>query len=166
MRLPPYTIFPTIIGDAISLRQIRPTDVNDIIEISFYDAVQATTLQQAMEMQTKINTDYSNGNSIHWGIVENTTDKIIGTCGYYRGFNKGSGELGCVLLAQHRGQGFMAAAMALVIDFGLNTIRLKSISAITTHQNHKAIKLLERLNFLKMADLEDDYIEYKLNQNI
>ena len=91
MKLPPYNIFPDIIGDKISLRQIQPSDVSDIIEISFYDVIQATTLQQAIEMQNKINKDYIDGNSIHWGIAENVTNKIIGTCGYYRGFGKGRG---------------------------------------------------------------------------
>jgi hypothetical protein len=54
MKLPPYDIFPNIIGDKISLRQIHLSDISDIIEISFYDAVQATTLQQTIEMQAKI----------------------------------------------------------------------------------------------------------------
>lgn len=30
--------------------------------------------------------------------------------GYYRGFENASGELGCVLLPQFRGQGFMTSA--------------------------------------------------------
>ncbi len=50
MRLPPYDIFPIISGDKISLRQILTADIKDIIEISFYDLIQATTLQQATEM--------------------------------------------------------------------------------------------------------------------
>jgi ribosomal-protein-alanine N-acetyltransferase len=166
MKLPPYNIFPDITGDKISLRQIQLSDIYDIIEISFYDAIQATTLEQAVEMQAKINKDYTDGNSIHWGIAENVTNKIIGTCGYYRGLDKGTGELGCVLLPPYRGQGFMTSAMSLAIDFGINNIGLKRIYAETTRQNENAIKLLERLNFIKIADLDDDGIEYELRQHI
>lgn len=166
MKRPPYNIFPSISGDKISLRQILPADIKDIIEISFYDAIQATTVQQASEMQSKINKDYSDGNSIHWGIADNTTNKIIGTCGYYRGLDKGDDELGCVLLPQYRGQGYMTAAMLLAIEFGLDHIGLKRIWAVTTKQNEKAIKLLEKLNFIKIADLADNEIEYQLKQNI
>ncbi|MBC7847792.1 MAG: GNAT family N-acetyltransferase [Flavobacterium sp.] len=166
MKLPPYDKFPSISGDKISLRQILPADIKDIIEISFYDAIQATTVQQATEMQSKINKDYSDGNSIHWGISHNTTNKIIGTCGYYRGLDKGDGELGCVLLPKYRGQGYMKAAMLLAIEYGLNNIGLKRIWAVTTKQNDKAIKLLEKLNFIKIADLADNEIEYHLRQNI
>lgn len=161
MKLPPYDIFPIIAGDKISLREILNTDIEDIIEISFYDAIQATTFQEATEMQAKINKDYIDGNSIHWGIADNSTNKIIGTCGYYRGLDQGTGELGCVLLPQYRGQGFMTAAMLLAIDFGINNIGLKRVWAITTKQNKKAIKLLENLDFVKTADLEDNEIEYE-----
>jgi ribosomal-protein-alanine N-acetyltransferase len=166
MKLPPYNTFPIISGDRITLRQILTTDIEDLIEISFYDAIQATTLQQATEMQDKINKDYIEGNSIHWGIADSLTNKIIGTCGYYRGLDQGTGELGCVLLPQYRGQGFMTSAMLLAINFGLNSIGLKRVWAITTKQNEKAIKLLEQLNFTKIADLDDNEIEYELRQNV
>jgi ribosomal-protein-alanine N-acetyltransferase len=165
MKLPPYHSFPNIIGDKISLRQILPSDINDIIEISYYDAVQATSLEQATEMQAKIDKNYTDGDSIHWGIADNTTNKIVGTCGYYRGLDIGAGELGCVLLPQYRGQGFMTLAMALAIEFGRNHIGLNRIWAETSQENKTAIKLLERLNFVKIADLEDNHIEYELKQN-
>ncbi|MET0760093.1 MAG: GNAT family N-acetyltransferase [Flavobacterium sp.] len=165
MKLPPFEIFPNISGDKISLRQILPSEIKDLIEISFYDSIQATTSEQATVMQERINKDYNEGNSIHWGIVDNATNNIIGTCGYYRGFDKGNGELGCVLLPQFRGLGFMTLAMQLAIDFGLNNIRLKRVWAITTKPNSKAIQLLERLNFIKIADLQDDEIEYELRSS-
>ena len=159
MKLPPYAIYPTVLGNRVSLRQIQDSDINDIVEISFYDSVQANSVQQATEMQTKINNDYLAGNSIHWGIVDNSTNKIVGTCGFYRGFNNEAGELGCVLLPHYRGQGFMTSAMQLAIHFGINTIELKRIWAITTKQNNNAIKLLNRLHFIKIKDLQDDEIE-------
>ena len=166
MNLPPYEIFPAISGDRISLREILAADIKDLIEISFYNSVQATTLQQATEMHDRINKDYCNGKTIHWGIADNLTNKIVGTCGYYRGLDKGTGELGRVLLPQFRGKGYMTSAMLLAIDFGINIIGLKRVWAITTQQNAKAIKLLERLNFVKIADLEDSKIEYELRQNV
>ena len=162
MKLPPYDNFPSISDNKISLRQIQSSDINDIIEISFYDAIQATTKKQATEMQTKINEDYLDGNSIHWGIADKLTNKIVGTCGYYRGLDKGEGELGCVLLPEYRGLGFMNSALLLAIEFGLNDIGLRRIWAITTKQNKKAIKLIEKLNFIKIAELDDNEVAYEL----
>jgi ribosomal-protein-alanine N-acetyltransferase len=162
MNLPPYNIFPNIKGDKISLRQILTADIKDLVEISFYDAVQATTVQKATEMQDKINKDYFDGNSIHWGIADKLTNKIVGTCGYYRGLDAGEGELGCVLLPQYRGQGFMTSALLLAIEFGLHNIGLNRIWAATSQHNTEAIRLLERLNFIKVADLNGHEVEYEL----
>ena len=162
MNLPPYIDFPIISDEKIRLRQIIESDLKDLIEISFYDANQAKNVVQAIEMQAKIDKDYDEGNSIHWGIEDISTNKIVGTCGYYRGLDKGEGELGCVLLPQFRGQGFMTNAMLLAIDFGLKNIGLNRIWAITSKQNNQAIKLLELLNFIKLTDLPDDEIEYEL----
>jgi ribosomal-protein-alanine N-acetyltransferase len=166
MNIPPYKLFPSLSNDKITLRQILASDISQLIEISFYDAVQATTEQQAIEMHVKINQDYFDGNSIHWGIADKLTNKIIGTCGYYRGIGKGEGELGCVLLPQYRGQGFMTSAMLLAIDFGLNNIGLQRIWAATSEQNKEAIKLLERLNFIRTKTLEDNEIEYEFKHTM
>lgn len=84
MNLPPFDIFPLISEGKIRLRQIIASDMNDLLEISYYDAKQAKNVAQAIEMQAKIDKDYDEGNSIHWGIEYISTNKIVGTCGYYR----------------------------------------------------------------------------------
>ena len=53
--------------------------------------------------------------------------------------------------------------MLLAIEFGLNEIGLKRIWAITTNQNEKAIKLIEKLKFIKIAELDDNEVEYELS---
>lgn len=162
MKLPPYNTYPNIYADKIALRQVLPIDISDIVEISFYDSIQATSIEEALAMQEKIDQNFRDGNSIHWGIADTATNKLIGTCGFYRGFDHGEGELGCVLLPQFRGQGFMTSAIQLAIDFGINYIGLKRIWAITTKENIKAICLLDRLQFIKVADLDNHEIEYEL----
>ncbi len=158
---PPFTMFPTISGERISLCDIHSSDLEDLIEICFYDGVKASTVEEAQAMQLKIDADYRSGNSIHWGIRDNESGRLVGTCGYYRGFEKG-GELGCVLLPQFRGQGFMTPALQLASRFGRETLGLECIYAITTNSNLKAIALLERIGFYKTTDLEDEAVEYEL----
>ena len=162
MILPPYPSFPGLSGERISLREIHREDMEALLEISYYDAVRAATVQQAVRMQDRIHRDYLTGNSIHWGILDNGTGKIVGTCGYYRGFDKGEGELGCVLLQAYRGQGYMTAALLLAIDFGWQVIGLKRIRAVTSRQNQKAIQLLLRLNFAQVPDPDNEELEFAL----
>lgn len=159
---PPYERFPTLLNEFITLREIKESDLSLIREISYYDAIQAQTIEQAQEMQEKIMQDYSNGNSIHWGIIDNSKNIIVGTCGYYRGFKDMAGELGCVLLPASRGSGYMVSAMQLAIDFGLEQMKLKRIWAVTSPANEKAIKLLMRLNFKEIKKLSDDELQFEL----
>jgi ribosomal-protein-alanine N-acetyltransferase len=164
MKTPPYSTFPTLSNEKILLRSIRSADMNDLLEISYYDAVKATTVDTAIEMQDKIDQDYINGNSIHWGIADKITDQILGTCGYYRGFENEGGELGCILLSHSKGKGYMTQALSLASDFGIKEMGLKRIWAITDRDNHPAVKLLERLNFKKISNpkLQDHEVEFEL----
>lgn len=162
MKTPPFSDYPIVKGKAVSLRQILPSDLEEIVEVSFYDGVQAKTVEDALAMNDRIHADYEAGNSIHWGIIENQSGKIAGTCGYYRGFDGRKGELGCVLLPQFRGKGLMTAALKLAIHYGRNELELMHIWAVTHQTNTKAIQLLERLDFKKIRDLEDNDIEFDL----
>lgn len=162
MNLPPFDKYPEISSDRIVLRQIIPEEISQIVEISFYDAKPAASELEAIEMLLRIDEDYRKGESIHWGIVDKNTHTIVGTCGYYRGIDKGIGELGCILRPAFRGQGYMTAAMQLAIEFGLGTIKLDKIIAITSKENTKAIQLLARLNFTKTKELPAEEVEFEL----
>lgn len=161
-KLPPYKDFPILASERIVLREILQTDIKDIIEISFYDGKQAANEKEALEMQTKIAEDYDKGDSIHWGIARKEDNLLIGTCGFYRGFADGKGELGCVLMPNFQGKGYMTEALQLVIGFGIEQMRLDSIFAITSSKNEKAIHLLEKLNFVKVENMKDDMLMYRL----
>lgn len=161
MRLPPYDEFPEVFLGTIILRQVQTDDIKNFIGVSYYNSRPALTIENAMEMQDRINQDYESSSSIHWGIADKHTNEIMGTLGYYRGLDKGVGELGCILRPEFRGKGFMTTAMKLAIGFGLYNIGLTKIIAITTRQNTSARNLLERLNFIKTADLHEDEVEYE-----
>ncbi len=152
MHLPPYNIFPTLHAQQITLREILPSDLDDILEISVYDGKRAADTAEALVILQRIERDYHNGDSVHWGIADKNSNVIMGTCGYYRGLRDGTGELGCVLRPAFRGQGVMTEAMQAAIDFGRQQMGLEHIIAITTGENLKAISLLERLQFVRVTD--------------
>lgn len=160
MNLPPYQNFPELISDTLILRQIVKDDIESIVEISFYNALPALTVDDAAGMQERINLDYQNGSSIHWGIADKKSNNIMGTVGYYRGFENGTGELGCVLKPEFQRKGLMTEAMKLAIEFGINEMKLRKIGATTSRENKPAIQLLKRLSFVKAKDLDDDGVEY------
>jgi ribosomal-protein-alanine N-acetyltransferase len=113
-------------------------------------------------MQQHIDRDYAAGETVHWGIALRETGAVVGTCGYYRGFAGGAGELGCVLLPGAQGQGYMTEALHLAIAFGRQEMGLNRIWAVTTVDNAPAIRLLKRLGFVEGADPKGDEVEYML----
>lgn len=159
---PPFPEFPVLMNDRITLRQISAADLQSLIEISFYDGIPAKTFEEARAMNDRINKDYTGGNSLHWGIAENSSGKIAGTCGYYRGFENDAGELGCVLLTQFYGKGLMTEALSSAIEFGKKVLKLQHIFAVTTSENQKAISLLERLNFVRTENLPEKQVKFEL----
>jgi ribosomal-protein-alanine N-acetyltransferase len=166
MNLPPYPIFPVLANEEITLREVSDSDLDKLIEISVYDSFWAKNLEEAAEIQKKINRDYNDANSIHWCIVDNSTNEIVGTCGFHHGFDNKVGEVGCILLNQYRARGFMTRALELVISFGFKVLGLDCIRAITNFQNERAIKLLRKLNFVKNCELQDGFIEFRIFKNI
>ncbi len=49
MKIPPYETFPQMFSDQIVLREVQSSDIKDIVEISFYDAQRALTVEGATE---------------------------------------------------------------------------------------------------------------------
>ncbi len=156
MKKPPYPEYPEIASEEILLRKIKPEELSELLIISFYDGKQAKSETEAAAMLHRIENDYLNGESIHWGIEERNSGKIVGTCGYYRGFKDAAGELGCILLPAYRGKGLMTEAVRLAVAFGFRTIGLQKVFAVTSPENFRMIKLLERLNFRKTKEVGEE----------
>ena len=161
MNLPPYKYFPHLTSRELLLREVREEDLPFLVEISFYDGRKAENISEAREMQMRIDKDYEHGESIHWVIMQKNSEKILGTCGYYRGFKGETGELGCILLPEFYGFGFMSRAMRMAIEFGFKKMELQRILAITSEENLPAQKLLQGLNF-SLILIEGSMLHYEL----
>lgn len=160
MNPPPYHPFPILNTEEIILREVLKSDLEAILDVLYYDGVKAASIEHAIEIQKQIDRDYLAGSSVHWAIAEKSSNSIVGTCGFYRGFENEIGEVGCVLLSGYHGRGIMTNALEMVIQFGFDEMDLKKIEAITSPENEKAIALLERLEFSKGSRLSHDQIVY------
>jgi hypothetical protein len=83
-----FSKIPVLSNQRLVLKEISLPDVPSIIEICVYNGVFATNESDAIDILKKINADVANGDSIHWGIFLKNTNELVGTCGYYRGYNK------------------------------------------------------------------------------
>ena len=143
----PAARVPALIGERVTLRAVRVDDVGDVVDISVYDGVPADDHASALAMLRRIEADAARGETAHWGICLTGSDTVIGTIGFYRGFEGGVGEVGYVLRTPFRGRGVMREALALVVAYGFEQLGLSAIQAHTDASNAPSVRLLERLGF-------------------
>lgn len=144
------SLTPTLRSARLLLRAPTEADAPDLLEISYYDGVRAQDGAEVLDMLQKIEADVSRDESLHWLICLRGSGEVVGTCGFYRGYPGNTGELGYVLKAAHRGQGYMSEALRAVIAYGFGTMRLERIVAYTAANNHASVGVLKRLSFAEL----------------
>ncbi|WP_162910717.1 GNAT family N-acetyltransferase [Hymenobacter oligotrophus] len=142
-----FAEFPELRTAELRLRALTPADLEAVRPITFYDGQPAATLAQAQRMLARIADDYRNHQTIHWAVALASSDQLVGTCGFYRGFAEACGEIGYVLRPEYRGHGLMTQAVRAVCAFGFEQLQLRQIEAYTELDNTASQRLLARAHF-------------------
>lgn len=155
---PPFTSFPILENHRIILRECHESDCDHLIKISFYDGIQAKDIIDAKIMYERIGNDYLSGNSVHWLITSVISGEVLGTCGFYRGFQDDIGEIGYVLKKVHQGKGYMTDALNLILDFGWEKLELIAIKGVTSTNNQASKKVLRKSGFKESETINDEIV--------
>jgi len=151
-----FAKLPVLSNERITLREIALHEAAAVIDICVYDGVFAADEAGSALILERINADVAKGESLHWGIFINETKKAAGTCGFYRGFDGDSGEIGYILKAGYRGQGLMTEAVGLLVAFGFETLNLQNIVAYTEPGNSASVAVLRRAGFSEVKSPNAD----------
>jgi ribosomal-protein-alanine N-acetyltransferase len=95
-----------------------------------------------------------------WALELKETGALIGTCGFielrahYR-----RAEIGFDLIPAQWGMGLMEEALAEVLRFGFEGLRLHRVFAMTHPDNARSIRSLEKAGFRLEGHLRDYYID-------
>ncbi|WP_375199732.1 GNAT family N-acetyltransferase [Bacillus sp. RS11] len=98
-------------------------------------------------------------------LVERKEDNIpLGICGLVKRDSLEDVDIGFAFLPTYWGKGYAYEAASAVLAYGLDTLGLKRIVAITTQDNYASAKLLEKvgLKFERLVQLSNDEEELKL----
>ena len=162
--------FPEIKTERLFLRKIEELDC-DIILFLRSDETVTQFIERPENRKTKNKTDackfikeineaFDENKSVSWGITLKNNSKIIGTiCLWNFSENKKTAEVGYELIPEFQNLGIMNEALNSIIDFGFNKLNLDKIEAFTHNKNENSKKLLEKNDFVFMAnrkDLEND----------
>jgi RimJ/RimL family protein N-acetyltransferase len=99
-----------------------------------------------------------------YAVVLKSSGVPIGMCGLIKREGLDDVDLGFAYLPKYRAQGYGYEAAAAVLAYGRQTFGLRRIVAITSLDNEKSMRLLERLGFAfeKIIRLPGDDEELKL----
>jgi [ribosomal protein S5]-alanine N-acetyltransferase len=152
-----FTPFPILTTEHLTLRRPEPGDDNEIFLLrtdegvnKFLDRPKASSMDDARKFIHKILTGISKNECVMWVITLKKSQKLLGTICFWN-FSKDDdkAEIGYELLPHCQGKGIMNEAMAKIIEYGFNTMKLKNIEAYTHKDNDASSKLLEKHNFTR-----------------
>ena len=160
-----FTPFPILTTERLVLRQTNQGDVNEIFflrsdatVLRYIDRAPCESLDEAAAFIQKITDLLTNGEGVSWAITMKGDDKLIGSIAFWRIQKEHyRAEIGYVMHPACYGKGIMHEAMAAVLDYGFNTMRLHSVEANTNPENKASQNVLERHGFIREAYFRENY---------
>jgi len=138
--------FPRLKTKRLVLDQLVKENVRQLLEITSFND-RAKTEEELDQLLQTIAEQQKGKQGVVWALY--LDKEVIGTLGFYRGFENKEGEVGYVIREKYRRQGFLTEALTEVVRFGFEQLELNSISAYTTDYNHASVLALEQFGFIK-----------------
>ena len=160
-----FNPFPKLFTERLLLREISAADVKEVFQLrsnknvmQFIDRPLAQTTDDAMELIQKIADGHKKNENITWAITLQNLPKLIGTIGFWQ-IDKENyrAEIGYLLHPDEQGKGLMQEAIAMVLKYGFQFMKLHSVEANVNPANIASIKLLEKNKFNKEAFFKENY---------
>ncbi|MDX6746344.1 GNAT family N-acetyltransferase [Polaribacter sp. PL03] len=162
-----FSTFPELATDRLNLRQLTFDDVKPIFRLrsnkEINELITRETPKNLSEAEAFIDTclkEFTNENSIFWGLELQSTGQLIGTICLHRiDLENNFAEVGYEVNPDFQDEGYMSEAMNKVLDFSIMTLSLKNIEAFTHQNNTASIALLEKYLFVLQPERRDEAIE-------
>lgn len=160
------TPFPELHTKRFVLRQLRQADAAALLEqrsdpriMRYLDREPDTTIKQTTTLIELIAQNAADNLGVTWGIVRPTaTQELLGTIGLWRIMAEHHrAEVGYGLHPDYWQQGIMSEALAAVLDFGFQQLKLHSVEANVNPHNTASRRLLEKHGFVQEAHFRQNY---------
>ncbi|MDF7813032.1 GNAT family N-acetyltransferase [Hymenobacter sp. YC55] len=160
------TPFPELRTKRFVLRQLRQADASALLEqrsdpriMRYLDREPDTTIKQATTLIEQITQNAADNLGVTWGIVRPAaTQELLGTIGLWRIMAEHHrAEVGYGLHPDYWQQGIMSEALAAVLDFGFQQLKLHSVEANVNPNNTASRRLLEKHGFVMEAHFRQNY---------
>jgi RimJ/RimL family protein N-acetyltransferase len=154
MNLLPTTL-PTLEGRRITLRAMKGSDSAALLDIygdplvmKYTEETPFPDLDTVRLMLESVRRLLAGGESLEWAIALQDSDQIIGTCGLHS-FDPTlkAAEVGCLLTHSAWGHGYMTEAIARIMSYAEEVLRLERLTADVAPENERAQHLFQKLGY-------------------
>ena len=160
-----FNPIPELFTERLLLREISAADVKEFFQLrsdknvmQFIDRPLVQTMDDTMALIQKIADGHKKNENITWAITLQNLPKLIGTIGFWQiDIENYRAEIGYLLHADQQGKGLMQEAIAMVLKYGFQFMKLHSVEANVNPANIASIKLLEKNKFNKEAFFKENY---------
>ena len=161
------SIIPTLVTDRLRLREVNPDILQYIFEhfsreqlLNFWGITSSDELESIrFRYQEKY---LANGywSFKKWLIIEKETGIVIGDGGFHSwSLPHGMAELGYHLKEErHRNKGYMSEAVAEMLCFGFEEMKLGRIEAFVSPDNKPSLSLMEKFGFKREGYLNKRFL--------
>ncbi|WP_187631997.1 GNAT family N-acetyltransferase [Hymenobacter lutimineralis] len=162
------TQLPTLTTLRLRLRWLTPADVpalftifSDPAVMRYWSREQFTSLAEATELQTQIESLFRERSLFQWGITHLTDDEVIGTATLYglHAAHRHAG-VGYALGSAHWGQGYASEALAALVRFAFTELNLHRLEADADPRNVASRRCLEKQGFREEGLQRERYFLY------
>lgn len=145
----------TLTTERLTLRWLTADDAaaqfalfSDPEVMRYWSSAPWTDLAQARAAIEQVLAEYRDGTSLRFAITLRDGGAMIGNIRLYDFFDQNRRcDIGYALVQAHWGQGYLAEAMAAVLDYGFAELNLNRVEADIDPRNAASQKLLERMSF-------------------
>lgn len=157
--------FPELFTERLHLRRIIEADTESIFslrnnkEVMKYVPNKCNTMADAVVFYNLINSSLEAGIGITWGIsLRQNSNELIGTIAFWRLMKEHyRAEIGYMLDKPFWGKGLMREAIKKVMEYGFEKMKLHSVEAQLSPENHASEKILQTTGFVKEAHFKENY---------
>jgi ribosomal-protein-alanine N-acetyltransferase len=128
----------------------------DADTMRYFGAEPLARIRDALDQIRDFHEETATGDGIRWILTRRAKDEYIGDIGFFDHAPEHSrAEVGFILARPYWRQGLMAEALAAVLDYGFEAMRLHRVEALVDPRNGRSLQTLERAGFRREGLLRD-----------
>ena len=163
--LPNAAELPTLATARLVLRALAPSDAAALFAIfgdpavcRYWSRPALPDVHAATELQAEIARHFATRTLFQWGIAEQSTGVIVGTCTLAAlSPEHRRAEVGFALGQAVWGRGYIAEALPALLAFAFDVLDLHRLEADVDPRNVRSIRALERVGFAREGYLRERY---------